>query len=205
MARTPPQAFYRLLARFPSDRRASKLGQDGAEVFGYAAEFTEQLGLIGQITPEQFGARFPAPVNYLNGLDWDPTTADFWAEFNTNPEEYNVDLIQGVDDFRLHDFRLSPDELAVFKKNGFVVSERLGATSCGEIFSRLWVDDLPVFIGADPILHAWHRSYDMMLAELEETYLFENVRRMLEGMAVKVADAATQAARRPAQGQRPGC
>jgi hypothetical protein len=50
-----------------------------------------------------------------------------------------------------------------------------------------------VFIATDAILHAWHRSYDMMLVELEETYLFENVRQIIEGMASKVQDAAAQA------------
>ena len=73
-----PQGFYRLVARFPSERRVAKLGRGGAEVFGYATAFEDELKAIGQITPEQFAARFPAPTNYLGGLDWYPTTADFW-------------------------------------------------------------------------------------------------------------------------------
>ncbi|MHB8522790.1 MAG: DUF3160 domain-containing protein [Limisphaerales bacterium] len=188
-----PQGFYRLLARFSSVPRVAKLASGGAEVLGYAGSFAEQLAMIGQITPEQFAARYPAPTNYLAGLDWDPTTADFWPEFNVDPADYNLNLIPGVDDLRQFDFRLNTNELAAFKKNGFVVSERLGAPSCGEIFSRLWADDMPVFIATDPILHAWHRSYDMMLSELEETYLFENVRQMLDGMASQATAAATQA------------
>ena len=191
------QGFYRLLARFSSAPRAAKLATGGAEVFGYASAFTEELAALGQITPKQFAARFPAPTNYLAGLSWDPTTADFWLQFNADPIQYNQDLIPGLDDLRQFDFRLDANELAAFKKNGFVVSERLGAPSCGEIFSRIWTDDLPVFIATDPILHAWHRSYDMMLSELEETYLFENVRLMLDGMASKVTEAAAQAGNGP--------
>lgn len=188
-----PQGFYRLLARFSSVPRVAKLANGGAEVFGYAGSLAEELAMIGQITPEQFAARYPAPTNYLAGLNWDPTTADFWPEFSVDPGDYNLNLIPGVDDLRQFDFRLNTNELAAFKKNGFVVSERLGAPSCGEIFSRLWTDDMPVFIATDPILQAWHRSYDMMLSELEETYLFENVRQMLDGMASQATAAATQA------------
>jgi hypothetical protein len=190
------QAFYQLSARFSLERAAS-LGKGGAEVFGYANAFNEQLAEIGQITPEQFAALYPTPTNYLAGIDWDPTTADFWPEFNVDPDEYNMNLIPGLDDLRDFDFRLNTNELAVFKKNGFVVSERLGAPSCGEILAHLWEDDLPVFIAADPILYAWHRSYDMMLSELEETYLFENVRQMLDGMASAVAEASSQAGTGP--------
>ena len=185
------------MARFLSDGRVSKLGQGGAEVFGYASIFTQELAAIGQITPEQFAARFPAP----------PTT---WpASIGTRPLRSSGPSSTPIRKFttRPHPRRgrfsacttsaWTRQELAVFKKNGFVVSERLGAPSCGEIFTRLWQDDLPVFIATDAILHAWHRSYDMMLAELEETYLFENVRQIIEGMASKVKDAARQAGNGP--------
>ena len=164
--------FYRLSARFSGELKAATLGTGGAEVFGYGNAFNEALASIGQITPDQFTARYSPPTNYLAGLDWDPTTARFWDEFNTNPAEYNRHLIPGVDDFRNTDFRLNPAELAVFKKNGFVVSERLGAPSFGEILARLWEDDLPIYISPDLLLQAWHRSYDMMLSDLEEAYLF---------------------------------
>ncbi|MDB6037638.1 MAG: leucine-rich repeat protein, partial [Verrucomicrobiales bacterium] len=188
------QAFFRVLGRFSSDQRMPKLAQSGAETFGYVNSFSEELAALGQITPEQFAALYPGPTNYLAGLDWDPTTADFWPKFNVDPAEYNLTLLAGVDHLRKTDFRLNTNELAAFKKNGFVVSERLGAPSPGELFSRIWTDVMPVFIASDPILYAWHRNYDMMLSELEETYLFENVRQMLEGMASKVGDAAALAA-----------
>lgn len=191
------KSFYRVLARLNLRNRAAKLGQGGAEVFGYGAAFAEELGRIGQITPDQFAARFPTPHDYFESLDWNPTTAAFWDAFNMDPAVYNQGLIPGVDDLRLHDFRLNSEELAMFKKQGFVVSERLGGSSCGEVFGRVWQDDLPVYIAPDPILHAWHRSYDMILAELEETYLFDSVRQMLDGMSSKMAEAAALAGRGP--------
>jgi hypothetical protein len=187
------QAFYRVLARSNTPSRTSKLGQGGAEVFGYGAAIDEELERIGQITPQEFAARFPAPSQYLSALEWDPTTASFWPEFNVDPKVYNAALIPGVDDLRLHDFRLNAEELALLKKNGFVVSERLGGSSFAEVLGRIWVDDLPVYIAADPILQAWHRSYVMMLAELEETFLFDNLNRLLTGMSSELPEAAAQA------------
>ncbi|MCI0536623.1 MAG: DUF3160 domain-containing protein [Verrucomicrobiales bacterium] len=83
-------------------------------------------------------------------------------------------------------------ELALLKKNGFVVSERLGAHSFGGLFYHLWKDDLPVFISCDSILQAWHRTYDALFEEIEETYLFDSVEKMLNGMVSQVNVAASE-------------
>ena len=52
-----------------------------------------------------------------------------------------------------------------------MVSERLGGNSFAEVFYKLWHNDLPVFISCDALLQAWHRTYDAILEETEETYL----------------------------------
>ena len=64
--------------------------------------------------------------------------------------------------------------------------------SFADQFYRIWKDDLPVYISTDAILHAWHRTYDAMLEEMEETFLYENLDRLLDGMAGKLAEAAAQ-------------
>src|SRR5258708_6174258 len=46
------RAFYRLLSIQPSN--VAKLGSGGAEVFGYADTFAQELQRIGQISPDQF-------------------------------------------------------------------------------------------------------------------------------------------------------
>jgi hypothetical protein len=145
--------------------------------FGYSAAFDAELKRIGQIPPAEVAVRHPAPT-YLPKLSWDPTTAKFWDEFNQpapNP--------QPKPRYGWYDFRLNADELAKFKANGFVVSERMGASSFGEMFYRIYSRDLPVFITSDAILHAWHRSYDTMLAELEAAYLSAALADLLGGMA----------------------
>src|SRR5262249_9857367 len=87
------------------------------------------------------------------------------------------------------DFRLNAAELVKFKQNGFVVSERMGAASFGEMFYRIYNRDLPVYVSSDAMLHAWHRSYDAMLEELEETYLISSLDEILTGMADAVPAA----------------
>ena len=129
----------------------------------YTEKFDAELAKLGQITPAQFAARYPAP-QYLDKPTWDPTEAKYWNAFQDEKPAPGKKYGQKV-------YKLDAAELAAYKANGFVVSERLGGQSFGEIFYQIYSRDLPVFISGDAILHAWHRSYDAMLEELEMTYL----------------------------------
>ena len=142
--------FYRLRAN-PNSPTPNETGDGGAEVFGYGSQFELELQKIGEISPQDFATN-AAYVSYLPQLTWDPTTGQFWSNFNTT-------------------FGLGTNELSVFLTNGFVVSERSGAPSFAEIYYRLFHADLPAFITSDSILHDWHRSYQRMLEEMEEIEL----------------------------------
>lgn len=189
LAAEAPRAFYRLLS-VPGDT-VGRLGEGGAEVFGYGEAFARELGRIGQISPDQFAALFPSTANYLTGLSWDPTTAEFWDWFNTDPEVVNDGKSIGDHGYRMIDTRLGTEELEVLRQHGFVVSERLSASSFAEMFHDLWYSDLPVFVSTDALLQAWHRTYDAMLEEIEETCLFNSVQTILDGMAAGLASAAS--------------
>jgi len=182
-----PQAFYRLLSVEPP--RVARLGQGGAEVFGYAGALRDERERLGQVTPAEFEALFRIGADYLPGLSWNPTTARFWDRFNLDPDQANEGKPPGDAGWRAFDTRLAGEELAVFKRNGFVVTERLGGASFGEVFHNLWHAELPVFISADALLQAWHRTYDAMLEETEETHLLTLVQAMLDGMAAQVPSA----------------
>jgi hypothetical protein len=184
------RGFYRLLS-VEADN-LGKLGVGGAEVFGYGEAFNSELERIGQISPDQFSTMFANPAEYLPAVSWDVTTAEFWDRFNANIDEVNRDKEWGDPGFRTYDFRLDGREFPMFKTNGFVVSERLGGGSFAEVFYNLFHNDMPVFISTDALLQAWHRTYDAMLEEVEETYLFNSVQLMLDGMASQVT--ATSAA-----------
>lgn len=151
------------------------IAKDSADVFGYTTAFEEALQKIGQISPQEFAQRYATPAKYLPQISFDPTTAKFWGDFHKN-----------------HLFQLNAEELAIFQKNGFVVSERLGGQNFADVFYRIYSHDLPVFVSADALLHAWHRSYDAILEELEETYLSSSLSEILEGMHEGISDAWKQ-------------
>ncbi len=153
----------------------------------YTAVFDEELRKIGQISTKQFANRYPAKADYLPGLGWDATSAKFWDKFNLDPKKARPAHLSPQTMY--DDFRLNADELAAFQKNGFVVSERLGAESFAEIYYRIFSRDLPVYVSSDAVLHAWHRSYDAMLEELEEHYLAPTLAEILDGMAAALPDA----------------
>lgn len=177
---TIPAALLAALLLVPSGVRADKPkagANPNADVFGYTAAFDAELKKIGQISPQDFAKRFSGKSKYLDKLSFEPTKAKFWDDFQTEPAQSK------------YDFRVNKEELEAFRKNGFVVSERMAAGSFAEQFYRIYTRDLPVFITADALLHAWHRSYDAMLEELEETYLSKSLDEILAGMADQVVAA----------------
>lgn len=165
-----------------ADAKDAKAGKDAktkpaGDPFGYTAAFEEEVRKIGQITPQEFARRYPTSAKYQDKFSWDPTTAKFWDDFNKDMKGVNAG--RGGN----YDFRLNADELAKFKQNGFVVSERMGAASFAEQYYRIYARDLPVYISSDSLLHAWHRTYDAILEEMEETYLITSLDEILAGMA----------------------
>ena len=181
-------SFYRVL-RIRDVRLDKATASGGAEVFGFGDAFLNELDRLGQISPADFAVLHPQPT-YSQGIDWDPTTARFWEDMNLAPEDKPQDKSDEGVALPRYDLRLDEREKAVLRKNGFVVSERLATESFGESFYRLWNDDVPVFVSTDSMLQAWHRSYDAMLVELEETSLFFLIEQMLDGMSDGVQDAA---------------
>jgi hypothetical protein len=171
---------YPALAQPAGDKTKAK----SEDSLGYTAHFQRELRKIGQISPQEFARRYPGQAKYLDKVSWDPTTAKFWDDFNRDPK-----LIAVNRRFGNSDFRLNQEELARFKQNGFVVSERMAAGSFAEMFYRIYSRDLPVFISSDALLHAWHRTYDGMLEELEETYLSTSLEEILTAMAKNIPAA----------------
>ena len=121
----------------------------------------------------------------LPAIGWEPTTANYWTEFNTTPEEHNADLAANDPERRLTDFSLNEAEILKFRENGFVVSPRVnlinwdnlgGFPTPVDYYYKLWADDLPVFISSDSVLDAWHSTFLGMLEEVEELILYPTLR-----------------------------
>lgn len=163
---------------------------DGGEIFGYDRAFQEESKAVGFLKPEEFAAAHQPSASFVKALSFDPTTAKYWDRFNEDPAVYNAGLPPDSPNRRLYDFRLNPAELAIFKTNGFVVSERLGSTTFADAFYRIFADDFPVFISADAALHAWHFSYQRLLEESEETQLAPALQQILDGMHQQLAQTS---------------
>ena len=136
--------------------------------------FEQHLASIGQLSVAEFATRYTPTVPYQTEISWDVTSAEYWEEMHQYQDE-SVSLPK-------YDFSLNDDELAIMKKNGFVVSERMGTHSFAELYYRIFWNDLPVFISADSVLHAWHRSFDYMLEELESNYFSTSLQQILSAM-----------------------
>jgi hypothetical protein len=186
-------AFYRVIGN-PNSGATNETGTGGAQVLGYDLEFSALLTQIGQLSVQDFATN-GGNISYLPQLTWDPTTAQYWTNFSST-NVYN----DSVPDYRSfssstnfpYNFLLDADEMAVFKTNGFVVSERLGSASFGDAYYRIFNADLPVFITADSVLHAWHRSYQNMLEELEELELSTLLERVITNMSAQLPETWQQ-------------
>lgn len=96
-------------------------------------------------------------------------------------------------------FHLSKAERERLETLGFVVVPARGPGGAGpvDVYYRVFAADLPVFVSADSVLHAWHRSYDQILEFTEQEALFPALAAVLDGMhrALDPKDPAQRDAR----------
>lgn len=198
----------------PTGMQANEPVKDVAADLGYGAAFERELARIGPISKDEFGKRYAGRITYLPKLDWDPAQAVFFDRFNLDPKDPQAKArARGAEEAMLrehhkrqgkplaadapvmvavhggYDFRLNDAELKKFREHGFVVCERMHAPSCTDLYYRVYKRDLPVLITSDSVLHAWHRSYDVLLGEVETTILIPALDYLLSGMSAEVARA----------------
>ncbi len=151
----------------------------------YDSAFNPELTLSG------FADQTTDPA-CLDAITWDPTTATFFSEYNTTPEEHNANLAHDDLERRIYNFTLNEEEIAKFQQNGFVVSPRvkafngafedevLVAPTAVDLYYAIWTDDLPVFITADSVLDAWHQSFSSILEELDEIAVYPALKQLVK-------------------------
>ncbi|HEY3854895.1 MAG TPA: DUF3160 domain-containing protein [Verrucomicrobiae bacterium] len=179
----PNLSFYRAIASTNSPN-TQETASGGADVFGYNTLFASQMAQLQSMSIGGFLTNYPLP-SYLPQLDWDPTTAQYWTNFNIDPAVWN-ETHTNYEGQRRTDYRLNSNEFAIFQTNGFVVSERLGNQTFAHVYYQLMSDQMPMFISADSILQAWHRTYDNLLEELEELELATLMEQVINGMAAQL-------------------
>lgn len=115
-----------------------------------------------QIDVGEFLAKYPGPA-YVDQLSYDPTSAAGLAEIRAYAE-------------------LGPEHDKLLAQNGFVAIGDSPTYTFASTYLDLYFNDLPVFISADSMLHALHKSFDSMLLDFERQVLIPEVERMLAAM-----------------------
>jgi len=104
------------------------------------------------------------PVSFATTLSYDPASAK------------NVAAIESST------LGLNAAEKQVLGKNGFVITDRQRFPTFTHGYKAIYAADLPLFVSADSILYAVHRSYDRMLQDLEDYSLVPALTSLLSGM-----------------------
>lgn len=92
-------------------------------------------------------------------------------------------------DAHLH---LDENEEAMLRKNGFVVLDRLAYSNYAHAFHDVFQEELPLYVGVDPILHAIFRATDGALEVTEQKRLVPALDKMLDKLHKKLADSTTK-------------
>jgi hypothetical protein len=130
-------------------------------------EVNAALAGVTSLTAADFAAKYRVP--FATGIGYDPTSAK------------GLELIQGSP------LKLVDDELAALRARGFTISRRQQFPNFALGYRTIYMADLPVYVSADSILEAVHRSYDDLLKEIETTALAPDLHAMLEGMQRSLA------------------
>ena len=140
------------------------------------ATLQQALASAEQMTPEDLHARYAAP--YQNSLGYDARQAAA------------LDLIQASP------VALQDAELATLGQHGFVILGRAQFPSYVYGYQTIYMADLPVYISADSILDAVHRSYDDILMAFEMSLLIPELNSLLAGLGSKLSALPDSATRR---------
>ncbi len=88
---------------------------------------------------------------------------------------------------------LSEGELERLAQNGFVISKGMQFPSFAYGYKTIYAEDLPVYVSADSILEAVHRTFDALLKQTEEQVLIADLTLLLDGMRANLASSSLDA------------
>ena len=136
---------------------------------------TSQLAEVASLTGDQFSARYP--VTFAASVGYDATAATF------------MDRIQASA------VRLNDGELAMLGQRGFVITDRTRFPNFTYGYRTIYAEHLPLYVSADSILEAVHRSYDSILLGLEHSALKPTMEALLDGAHAALARQPADATR----------
>lgn len=139
------------------------------------------------VTPERTTAQREALSALTERIDaCAPQTAATLGAQHALPQTttlpYDPSAASGLDLLQASALALDAGELAVLGERGFVIAERTRFPTFVYGYKSIYAMDLPVFVSADSVLYAVHRSYDSMLSNLEAVALMPTLQSVLDGM-----------------------
>ncbi len=130
-----------------------------------------EIALSEAWTVDDFTAAYP--TQFEATLNYDPISA------------LNLDLIA------TSSFALSEPEITKLGADGFVLTgHHFPSFVYG--YSTIYMEDLPVFVSADSILFAMHRSYDAMLRDIELQKLTAALTTLIDAMRASLVQGNAQ-------------
>lgn len=137
------------------------------------AELQTKLDEVKNLDAPGFAARYG--LSYQTELGYEPLKA------------------AGLDRVKASSFALTGTEESALASHGFVVSDRRRFPSFVYGYQSIYADDLPVYVSADSILFAVHKSYDAILKTIEEQALLPALTRLITRMQDALAAGAANA------------
>ena len=125
-------------------------------------QLNQQLSAVAGLDAAAFNQRYAVP--FSSELGYDPLAAA------------GLDVIQGSS------LALNDAERRALAGDGFVVTERQRFPTFTYGYQLLYLHDLPLYVSADSILYALHRSYDTALKTIELMALIPALDRFLDSM-----------------------
>ncbi len=99
---------------------------------------------------------------------------------------YDPTEAAGLPTIQHSDLALDDAELERLRANGMVISRRQVFSDFTAGLVRIYHDDLPLYVSADSILYAMHRSYESLLTALEERLLAPALQALLTRMRARL-------------------
>lgn len=138
------------------------------EVQTFMQQFKATLDESKDMTTDALFAKHYQDRPYVESMSFDPAKAD------------GLDLI-------LAEYPLTADQKATLAKQGFVIAKQHAFETHPMGYLDVWRKDLPVLVTTDSILFALHKSYDLMLQQVEENHLVPALDQMLAAIHARFA------------------
>jgi len=136
-------------------------------------------------------AALSAQLDQVKGLDAAGFAAKYAVPFS-NQLGYAPLTAKGLDRVKASALALAPGEEATLEANGFVLgSKQFPSFIYG--YETIYAGDLPVFVSADSLLYAVHRSFGDILKGVEGMLLRPKLLQLLASMRAALAAGAAAA------------